>query len=116
MNQRQLGMQKERLAGKLLELHGYRVLRYNYRCRQGEVDIVAKHGDDLVFVEVKFRSKEDKGLPQEAVNYSKQRRISNAAKHYIMEHHLPMDEPYRFDVIAIQGKQYRIIENAFECL
>ena len=114
MNKRQLGSAKEKLAGKLLALNGYEILEYNYRCRVGEVDIIAREGGDLVFVEVKFRQDEN-ALPQEAVDGRKQRHICRAARDYCYRKHF--EGNCRFDVVAIRGQQYQIIRNAFEyCL
>lgn len=114
MNKRQVGTAKEQLAGKLLELHGYEILEFNYRCRTGEVDIIAREGGDLVFVEVKFRQ-DTETLPQEAVNGRKQQHICRAARDYCYRKHY--EGNCRFDVVAIRGQQYQIIQDAFEyCL
>ncbi len=114
MNKRALGTSKERLAGALLQLHGYCILEYNYRCKKGEIDIVAKHGEYLVFVEVKYREDDKKGLPQEAVNERKQKKICEVARHYCYEKSVGQMIPIRFDVIALMGQRYRIFDNAFE--
>ena len=72
-NKRQIGTEKEKLAGAYLEQNGYEIIEYNFRCKQGEIDIVAKDGEYLVFCEVKYRSNIKKGTPFEAVDYKKQR-------------------------------------------
>lgn len=114
LNKRQMGAAKEKLAGKLLTLHGYEILEHNYRCRSGEVDIIAREGGDLVFVEVKYRS-DDEALPQEAVDHNKQRHICRVARQYCYRNNYQGN--CRFDVVAIRGQQYQIIRDAFEyCL
>lgn len=75
-NHRQVGADYEQAAGYYLEQFGYIVLEYNYRCRAGEIDLIAKDGDCLVFCEVKYRADSGKGNPLEAVNIRKQRIIS----------------------------------------
>lgn len=86
---------------------------YNYRCRRGEIDIVAKDGDCLVFCEVKYRSDEKKGMPLEAVDRRKQNIIFYCAMHYISEYNIG-DVPCRFDVIGITGRKIIHLKNAFE--
>ena len=77
-NKRRTGTRYEQAAGFFLEQIGYEVLEYNYRCRFGEIDIIAKDGICLVFCEVKYRSGREKGSPLEAVDNRKQQRISGA--------------------------------------
>lgn len=103
----------ERQAGAFLERKGYRILEYNYRCRAGEVDIVAQDGPYLVFCEVKYRKELKKGTPLEAVTLQKQRRISRCSLFYQMERHLP-EVACRFDVVGITGEgQMELIQHAF---
>ena len=78
------------------------MLEYNYRCRSGEIDIVAKDGEYIVFCEVKFRSDERKGNPLEAVDSRKQKVIFRCAMHYLSEHRLK-DASCHFNVIGING-------------
>lgn len=113
MNKRKLGTDKERLAGKLLEMNGYKILEYNYRCKMGEIDIIAEEDGTIVFVEVKYRSSERCGLPEEAVHFHKQQKIIKVARWYNMEHDL-YEKPCRFDVVSILGNQYKIHKAAFE--
>lgn len=101
-NNRQTGARYERAAGAYLESLGYRILEYNYRCRQGEIDIIARDGEYLVFCEVKFRSGLSGGRPEEAVDMRKQRVISKCALQYITAHGLSY-MPCRFDVAGILG-------------
>ena len=113
-NKRQTGAYYEREAGCYLEQMGYEILEYNYRCRFGEIDIVAKDGEYVVFCEVKYRADGRKGNPLEAVDVRKQKVIFRCAMYYLTEHHLE-DVPCRFDVIGIQGKDGKVtyIKNAF---
>ena len=117
-NKRQTGAYYEQAAGRYLEQLGYEILEYNYRCRSGEIDIIAKDGAYVVFCEVKYRADSRKGDPLEAVDASKQNVIFRCAMYYLAEHHLN-DVPCRFDVIGIQGQdgsedaKVTYIKNAF---
>ncbi|MEG0805436.1 MAG: YraN family protein [Lachnospiraceae bacterium] len=113
MNKRQLGSTKEKEAGAELERRGYEIETYNFRCRIGEIDIIAKQGGCLVFVEVKYRKDDRMGDPALAVNQKKQRTICKVADYYKMVNHLEEATSCRFDVVAITGGQIRVIENAF---
>ena len=90
----------ESLAAKHLKARGYRILAQNYRARRGEIDLIARDGEFIVFVEVKTRRSLKFGLPQAAVTLQKQRQISKVALAYLQSRNL-MDAPCRFDVIAI---------------
>lgn len=97
-----------------MEQQGYEILEYNYRCRMGEVDIVARQNGYLVFVEVKYRADGGTGNPLEAVTPAKQRTISKVASYYCLTHGYGTDTSCRFDVVAILGKKIKVIQNAFE--
>lgn len=112
---REVGARYERRAGEYLESLGYKIIEYNYRCRKGEIDLIAKDGEYLVFCEVKFRKDSRKGHPSEAVDYRKQRIISKCAMYYLMEHGLS-DIPCRFDVVGMEGGEVLLIKDAFDCL
>ncbi len=115
MNNRTTGMKYETLAAGYLQEKGYRILVRNFRCRFGEIDIIAEDGGVLVFFEIKFRSSGQCGNPLEAVDVRKQRRISRAALYYYKENGYVKEQPCRFDVIGIEGNGFiRHIENAFE--
>lgn len=111
-NKRRTGAAYEQAAGFYLEQLGYEILQYNYRCRSGEIDIIAKDGETLVFCEVKYRSDGAMGSPLEAVDVKKQRTIFRSALYYLSEHGLE-DVPCRFDVIGIEGAKITQIRNAF---
>jgi len=112
-NKRKIGADKEKLAGAYLENNGYEIIEYNFRCRQGEIDIIAKDGEYLVFCEVKYRSGMSKGTPFEAVDYKKQRIISRCALFYVTKQRLG-DVPCRFDVVSVTDKEIQVLKNAFD--
>ena len=96
-----LGRTGERLAAERLAASGYRILERNFRCRYGEIDLVAEHEADLVFVEVKTRRGAAYGLPEEAVTVHKQRKIALVANYYL-DLHACIDRSWRIDVVAVQ--------------
>lgn len=112
-NKRKIGAAYEQAAGYYLEQQGYEILEYNYRCRRGELDIIARDGEYLVFCEVKYRQDGKKGSPLEAVDVRKRRTIYQCAESYMTEKHLK-DIPCRFDVLGVEGKKITLIKNAFE--
>lgn len=116
MNKRKLGSLYEERAAEVLKQKGYRILKRNYRCHAGEIDLIAWKEETLIFIEVKYRATEYRGLPEEAVGLQKQRRISKASAWYLMEHQIPMDIACRFDVVSVLGGEVRICEHAFEYL
>jgi putative endonuclease len=113
MNRRSIGTEYESRAADFLESEGYVILERNYRCRTGEIDIIAQEKEYLCFVEVKFRSGSGCGSPLEAVNYHKQRKILGVARYYMMRQGLPLDTACRMDVVAIEGDEITLIRNAF---
>jgi putative endonuclease len=119
LNSRQrLGRSGEETIAKYLQKHGYKILVKNYRCKVGEIDIIAMDGPYLVFIEVKTRSGLGFGSPASSVNTRKQKQISRAAQYYLAEQQL-FDSPARFDVVSIlwaDGKPMQIdhINNAFD--
>ena len=115
-NKRMEGSRYEQLAARYLEQKGMDVLELNYRCRTGEIDIIARDGGYLVFVEVKYRRDDKMGNPKEAVNRKKQKKISMTASYYLMRECGRMDIPCRFDVAAVLGEQIEVVKNAFEYL
>ena len=114
MNKRKVGYAYEKRAGLFLERQGLTILCCNFRDRYGEIDIVAKDGDTTVFVEVKYRKDGELGLPEEAVNYWKQKRICRVADYYRMRHRMGDFFPIRFDVVAICGEEIKWFRNAFD--
>ncbi|MGN0251473.1 MAG: YraN family protein [Oliverpabstia sp.] len=113
VNKRALGTEKEQVAAAFLEQAGYQILQMNYRCKTGEVDLIARHDVYLVFVEVKYRKNDRSGSPEESVTPAKQRKISKVCAWYLRENHLSLDTPCRFDVVAVRPEEVRIYQNAF---
>jgi len=97
-----LGIRGEDRAVKELERLGYAVLARRYRTRHGEIDIVARDGETIVFVEVKVKERADFGSAAEAVTARKQRRVISMAVDYLARNCLT-SRPCRFDVVAIDG-------------
>lgn len=114
MNKREIGSIYENRAAEYLIQNGYRILERNFRCRMGEIDLIAKAEGYLCFVEVKYRSSSFRGFPSEAVDYRKRRRITQTALAYLTFHRLPSDTPCRFDVAVILDNEITLIKNAFE--
>ena len=94
-----MGDRGENLAARYLRNRGYKIIARNYRCETGEIDIVAKDGRTLVFVEVKTRAYDDP-TPEDQVNAAKQHQITKAAKTYLSRYGVPQP-PARFDVVAV---------------
>jgi len=105
---RDLGAFGERVAAAHLEAKGYRIRARNFRCREGEIDIVAEDGDCLVFVEVRTRRGDAFGTPAESVTAAKERRLLTVAKAYLQEHpDVPANQ--RIDVIAVELSRGRLL-------
>lgn len=101
MAEESMGRRGEAAAAAYLERAGLTVVERNWRCKHGEIDIVALDGETLVLVEVKTRTSAAKGTPEEAVSPTKQRRIARLAEAYVIDAGIEPPE-VRFDVIAIQ--------------
>ena len=117
MKRRDVGILGEKLARDFLEKRGYHTLQTNYRCPEGEIDIIAGHGDFLVFIEVRTKRSLEFGSPEESITPAKMERLRAVAAHYRQTHdNLPSS--WRIDVVAVEldrrGKISRIevIENA----
>lgn len=96
-----LGKSGENLAALELESRGYAVLERRYRTAHGEIDIIARDGDTMVFVEVRRKSSGEYGTAAESVTRAKQRRVINMAVAYLALHGLYDRCPVRFDVVGI---------------
>ena len=117
MKRRDTGILGEKLAKDFLKKRGYRILETNYRCPKGEIDIIAKHKDFLVFTEVRTKKSLEFGGPEESITPSKKETMRATAFHYRQTHdNLPL--LWRIDFVAVElnqkGKPSRIelIENA----
>lgn len=113
LNRRASGTRYEQKAAKYLERKGYCILEYNFRCRIGEIDLIARDGAYLVFIEVKYRSDASAGYGFEAVGYRKQRRIRKTALWYLAEKKMGTDVLCRFDVVSFHGDEITLIRDAF---
>ncbi|MBO5372626.1 MAG: YraN family protein [Lachnospiraceae bacterium] len=114
INKRGVGSDYETLAMEYLEGEKYQILERNFHSRWGEIDIIARDGDYLVFVEVKYRKNSSCGNPLEAVDARKQKRICRTAVYYLSKNGYGDSKPCRFDVIAFEGEEVLHIKNAFE--
>ena len=117
MKRRATGILGEKLAKDFLKKRGYRIREANYRCPEGEIDLIARHKDYLVFIEVRTKTSLEFGTPEESITPAKKERLRTVAAHYQQTHdNLP--QLWRIDVVAIEldqkGKPSRIelIENA----
>ena len=117
MKRRETGILGEKLAGDFLKKRGYRILETNYRCPEGEIDIVARHKDCLAFVEVRTKKSLGFGSPEESITSVKKERMKATAARYRQTHD-KLPQQWRIDVVVVEldqkGKLSRIelIENA----
>jgi len=119
MNRDEVAKLGEELARKFLKKRGYRIRETNFRCRAGEIDIVAHQKDYLVFVEVRTKSSSDFGTPEESITQRKQEKLVALALGYINAH---QDLPplWRIDVVAVEvdqggkAKRIELIQNAIQ--
>ena len=117
MKRRNTGILGEKLAKDFLKKRGYCIIETNYRCPEGEVDIIARHGDFLVFIEVRTKKSREFGSPEESITLAKKERMKVVASRY-QEAHDNLPQSWRIDVVAVElnqkGKPLRIelIENA----
>ena len=119
MKKQETGRLGENIACDFLRKNGYKIIETNYRCRDGEIDIITQQQDTLVFVEVRTKRSFFFGSPEESITQTKKEHLRAVAEHYNQNHeNLPPE--WRIDVIAIEidrdGKVHRIeiIENAIE--
>jgi len=119
MNRQETGKLGEKAAQKFLKKHGYRIRETGFRCRYGEIDIVAQQRDYLVFVEVRTRSSPDFGTPEESITQAKKEKLIASAWTYVNSHQ-KLPPSWRIDVVAIElddtgkPKRMELIENAVE--
>jgi putative endonuclease len=114
----ELGLSGENQAVEFLKNNGYKVLERNFKTKLGEIDIIAKDKGCICFVEVKTRTSQDKGLPEESITKTKQHKLSQLALAYLKNKKL-LEKSARFDVVSIfpdsSGEnKIEIIKNAFE--
>jgi putative endonuclease len=119
MKRKDLGNRGEHLALDFIKKKGFRVLETNYRCSYGEIDIIARQKDCLVFVEVRTKTNLAFGSPEESITNTKKRHLESAVNHYL-QNQAKMPLSWRIDLVAIElesdNKLKRIehIENAIE--
>ncbi len=108
---RRLGRFGEAVAARYLERRGYTIVARNYRCPEGEIDLVAREGDCLVFVEVRTRRGRSFGTPEESVTLAKRERLARLAEAYVQALPTPPAD-YRVDFVAVElapsGKLLRV--------
>ena len=119
MKRKSTGDLGERLAVDFLRKRGYRILETNFRCRAGEIDIIARQGDTLVFVEVRTKTNLDFGSPEESLSPAKRQHLAAAVETYLQElSHLP--NSWRVDLVAIEldannrAERVDLVENAID--
>lgn len=113
MNTKILGATGEEKAAEFLKGKGYKILETNFSNKIGEIDIIAKDKEFVVFVEVKARSTKAFGLPSEAVNFFKQQKIRKVSLSYLKSKKMLGKIQCRFDVVEVLGDEIRHIMNAF---
>ena len=117
MKRKELGDIGEELARKFLKKKGYRIRETNFRCREGEIDIIAEQKDYLVFIEVRTKTSSSFGSPEESVTFAKKEKLIASALAY-MSSHKDLPDNWRIDFVGIEldqkGKSTRIelIQNA----
>ncbi len=101
---RTIGNLGEKIAKKYFKKQGYKIIKQNFTNRAGEIDLIVKNKDQLVFVEVKTRTNQNFGYPEESIDSRKQNKIIRTAQNYLYKEKI-FSENYRFDVISIEINQ-----------
>ena len=97
----ELGKYGERIAEKYLKKNGYNILEKNFKCIYGEIDIIAKESNCIVFIEVKTRRRIKSMLPEDSVGFMKQKHLKKVAEYYLHKRNNE-DAVYRFDVVSVE--------------
>jgi putative endonuclease len=119
MKRKTTGMIGEKLAAAFLTRQGYEIIETNYRCKEGEVDIIAKDGEFLVFVEVRAKNNNKFGTPEESITARKKGHLRNVSARYL-ETHDDLPTQWRIDFVAVEldgygnTKRLEVIKNAVE--
>ena len=111
MNTRKTGAEYEALAEQYLQSQGIKIIERNYRKRNGEIDLIGKNQEYLIFFEVKYRKTDAYGGALQAVSYYKQKKICRCADYYCIIH--PWIQQIRYDVVGITDTRIEWIKNAF---
>ena len=114
INKRKTGSRYEDQAAAFLEKQGLLVMEKNFLCKSGEIDLIARDGKYLVFVEVKYRKNGSYGNPLAAVNLKKQQTLGKVAEYYLLTHKCTVNTPCRFDVIGILDGKVQWVRDAFQ--
>ncbi|MFT5421796.1 MAG: putative endonuclease [Candidatus Endobugula sp.] len=96
-----IGKKAENAAKEFLQQQGLRIIKENYFCRRGEIDLIMQDTHHLVFIEVKYRRNNHYGSGLEAVTYKKQQKIINTARHYLYKQGLTETNASRFDIVSV---------------
>lgn len=114
-DKKEKGQEAEQRALLFLQQQGLKLLQRNYSCRLGEIDLIMRDCESIVFVEVRYRHNSAFGRPIESIVYSKQQRIIRSAFYYLRQHQKTSSMNYRFDVVGVTEKwDFEWIQNAFE--
>ncbi len=114
MNNRriELGKKGEDISVKFLKKRGYEIIERNYRCSLGEIDIIAEDKNVLCFVEVKTRNTKEYGLPEEAIDGYKQKKLTRVALAYLKQNNIHK-RYLRFDIVCVYPDRIELIKDAF---
>jgi putative endonuclease len=108
------GDEKEDLAERYLSARGFELIERNFHCKGGEIDLIMKDGEYLVFIEVRYRENKDFGGALASITPSKQRKIHRAAEYYLLNHFKNSPPPCRIDAIGIEAENtIEWVKNAF---
>ena len=99
MNENNAGLAAEKLAATFLSTHGLKLVTQNYHCRFGEIDLIMRDANTLVFIEVRLRSNKQFGSAAASITPQKQQKLMLTAQHYLQQH--PEKNPCRFDVLLM---------------
>ena len=112
-SRQELGSEGEKRVAEWYEENGYFLVDRNWRCAEGEIDLVVRRDRTVVFCEVKTRSSNAFGEPVEAVTEAKKFKVRKAATRWLTENGAPLKGELRFDFASVMGGEINIIENAF---
>ncbi|HVC09243.1 MAG TPA: YraN family protein [Elusimicrobiota bacterium] len=112
MNRQEAGAQAEEAAARFLESRGLRIVEKNFRCKMGEIDLIAEDGEALVFVEVRSRASSSFGTAAETIGFAKRRKIIKTALFYLQSRGIS-DRAARFDAVTFDGGALSHIPGAF---
>ncbi|MCK9328783.1 MAG: YraN family protein [Candidatus Cloacimonetes bacterium] len=114
MDRHQIGKMGEEWCIKKLQEENYKIIRTNFSCRYGEIDIIAQDGQELVFIEVKTRTNESVDHAKYSITYGKQKKITKTAMFFLLSYHNSEITEYRFDVIIVKKEAEYLEINHFK--